>query len=419
VALLFGLAVTALALRGLQAIGLHPVAGLRAGRIPAERRRLVLFIPSMGIGGAQRQLVYFLEHLDPARWAPELVVLDVADKFFEPVVRALGVPITYLNRGPGFWMSGVVWRLARHLHAHPCHILHSWLHYAVALGSIAGGLVGVPVIVGSLRSERPGRFPWFYPKWQRGIDIVTAPLHATILANSNAVSEECRRWAFIRRDKLLTVYNGIAMEGPMPDRSRAHTLRAHLGLLQKGPLVGIVGRLSPEKDHATFLKAAALISRARPDARFLIVGEGPMYPRIELEIARLGLTGVVAMLGGRKDAQALIQALDVLVMTSTSEGFPNVILEAATGGTPVVATDAGGVAEVVLNGETGFVVPCGDEQAVSGRVLELISDPVLSREVAQAAWERVKACFSAEQSALAMQACYERDLSGAGKPTSR
>jgi len=74
---------------------------------------------------------------------------------------------------------------------------------------------------------------------------------------------------------------------------------------------------------------------------------------------------------------------------------------------------------VVLNGETGFVVPCGDERAVSGRVLDLLNDPVLSRQVAQAAWERVKACFSAEQAARAMQACYERDLSGAGKPASR
>src|SRR5207249_119758 len=116
------------------------------------------------------------------------------------------------------------------------------------------------------------------------------------------------------------------------------------------------------------LEAARLISRTRPDARFLIVGEGPMRSGIESEIVREGISNRVHVLGMRKDAQRLIQVLDVLVLTSTSEGLPNVLLEAAVAGTPVVTTAAGGAAEVVLDGETGFVVRVGDAGSIARRV---------------------------------------------------
>ena len=94
---LFGLAGIALVVGGLKALGLHPLRLMLARRLPTARRRVVLFIPSLGLGGAQRQLVCFLKHLDRNRWDPELVTLDVPDKFFEPEIRAPAVPFTYLN----------------------------------------------------------------------------------------------------------------------------------------------------------------------------------------------------------------------------------------------------------------------------------------------------------------------------------
>jgi glycosyltransferase involved in cell wall biosynthesis len=371
VAALFALAVLALPLSRLKAWGLYPAGRAQAGRSSSGAQRLLLFIPSMGMGGAQRQLLSFLTHLDRAMWEPELVTLDVADKFFEQAVRDLQVPVVYLNPRQDFWMVEVVWRLFRHLRRQPPVVLHSWLHYAVMLGAVAGTWAGVPVVIGSLRSQRPGRFPWFYPKWQRGMDILTAPLQTTLIANSNAVAEENRDWAFIPSHKLITVYNGIELE-PEPDaEARSGTLRDELGLPPGAPVVGIVGRLFPEKDHATFLRAAALIGRTHPEVRFLIVGDGVLRGRIEREIAGSGLDGTVLVLGARQDAPALIRLMDVLVLTSLTEGFPNVLLEAIRAATPIVTTAAGGAAEVVVDGQTGFVVPCGDAAAVAARVLDL------------------------------------------------
>lgn len=406
VALLFGLGAIALIVRQARPLG-RRLSGARHDGLPIAPRRVVLFIPSLGLGGAQRQLASYLKHIDRRQWAPEVVTLDTVDKFFEPAVQALSVPITSLNPDCVFWKVGVVWQLVRYLRANPGQVLHSWLHYAAALGAIAGTLAGVPTIIGSLRSERPGRFPWFYPKWQRGIDILTAPLQTLLLANSNAVREEHRRWAFVPDRKLLTVYNGVETdEMSLPDGVVLERLRTHLRLPAGSPCAGIVGRLSREKDHATFLRAASAIGRARSDVRFLIVGDGPMRYEIEADIKRLGMSEQVQVLGERTDALALIKLLDVLVLTSVSEGLPNVLLEAAVAGTPVVMTAAGGATEVVVDGETGFVVPCGDAEGIAGRVLELLSDGALRKRLIEASSDRVRKCFAANQTAITIQTCY-------------
>ncbi|MES4784875.1 MAG: hypothetical protein C4294_02590, partial [Nitrospiraceae bacterium] len=169
-------------------------------------------MPSLGLGGAQRQLISFLKHLDRARWTPEVVTLDTTDKFFAQLVQELNVPILYLDPHKTLWKFGIICQLIRHLYDNPCVVLHSWLHYAVAFGAVAGSIAGIPVVVGSFRSERPSRFPWFYPKWQRTIDVLTGPMSTCFIANSNAVREENRRWAFIPRQKLITIYNGIDTE---------------------------------------------------------------------------------------------------------------------------------------------------------------------------------------------------------------
>jgi glycosyltransferase involved in cell wall biosynthesis len=371
--------------------------------------RVVLFIPSLGVGGAQRQLLIYLSRMDRARWTPELVTLNMPDKFFEEGIRALGVPVTYLNPAQEYWMCGIVWRLVRHLRSNPAMVVHAWLHFAAMLGAIAGALAGTPVIIGSFRSERPGRFPWFYRKWQRAVDILTAPLHTTLIANSDAVRQDHQEWAWVAPSKLVTIYNGIDAI-PDPTEAQVEALRRELGLHPDTPLVGIVGRLSLEKDHRTFLDAARFVLNRRPDARFLIVGEGPLRRQIEADIERWGLPETVKVLGERKDALAIIRLLDVLVLTSRSEGFPNVLLEAAMVGTAVVTTAAGGAAEVVDDGRTGFVVPCRNSWAVGERVLQLLTKPDMRSRFADAARRRAEALFSAAQAGAATEACYRDGL---------
>ncbi|CAI4033182.1 membrane protein of unknown function [Nitrospira tepida] len=407
IAVLFVLAGLALLLRGLASLGLHPVKWVIEKRLPTGRRRVVLHIPSLGLGGAQRQLAIFLERIDRSLWDVEVVTVDALDKFFEPTIREQNITIHYLNPHCQLYEVGLVWQLVRYLYRRPCHVLHSWLHFSVAIGAVAGTLVGIARIIGSIRSEQPARFPWFFPPWQRAIDIVTAPLQTVIIANSNAVRHENQQWAFLPERKMVTIYNGINVQDIrplLPEQERQ--LREELHLPQGTPVVGIVGRLSPEKDHITFLRAARFVIDVMPTAVFVVVGGGPLHDAIRAEIAALGLEGCVVMTGERRDVLYLIQLMDILVLTSTSEGLPNVLLEAAVCGVPTVTCAAGGASEVVVHGETGFVVPCKDPRSVADRVLDLIRDRALRQKFIDAAKARTRILFSAERFAASVEGCY-------------
>jgi glycosyltransferase involved in cell wall biosynthesis len=408
VAGLFSLAAVALMLHGLGSLGLNPIKLLTARRLPTGRKKLVLHIPSLGLGGAQRQLAIFLEQMDRSQWDVEVVTVDAVDKFFEPAVRSLGVSIHYLSPHCQLYEVGLVWQLVRYLYRNPCHVLHSWLHFSAATGAISGTFVGIPGIIGSIRSGRPDRFPWFYPPWQRGIDIMTAPLQTLVIANSEAVRAENQKWALMPDRKMVTIYNGIdtrPIQTLLPEEERR--LREEFGVSQARAIVGIVGRLHLEKDHATFLRAARLVNDQMPTVAFLIVGGGPLHDVIRAEISALGLQDRVVMTGERQDVLALIQLMDVLVLTSTTEGLPNVLLEAAACGVPVVTTDAGGAAEVVADGETGFVARCHDHSGIAGWIVKLMRDRSLRRRFGNAARVRVQAMFSADRFAAAVQACYD------------
>jgi glycosyltransferase involved in cell wall biosynthesis len=406
VAMLFTLAGLAYLLRGISKL-FAKNSRMADGGIAAGGQRVILFIPSLGMGGAQRQLLSYLKHMDRSRWNPEVVTMKTLDSFFVAEFQSLGIPVTFFRWGCRFEHVGIVWQLISYLRRRPCAVLHSWLHYAVAIGAIAGGLVGVPLIVGSLRSERPGRFPWFYPRWQRAIDVLTGPLQTTVIANSRAVQEDNQRWAFLPNDKLVTIYNGIEINGfPFLDDREKAQLKMDLGLPPHESVVGIVGRLFPEKDHATFLSAAERVLHTMGNTIFLIVGDGSLRAWVEAEIKRRGLTDRVLVLGERRDAKQIMQILDVLVLTSVSEGLPNVLLEGAVSGVPTVTTAAGGAAEVVIDGETGYVVPCGDWKQVGDRIVALLQDPLLRKRFGEAATGRMSACFDPHTVARMIEGTY-------------
>ena len=250
-------------------------------------------------------------------------------------------------------------------------------------------------------------FPWFYPKWQRAIDVLSGPLQTTIIANSRAVQEDNRRWAFFPNDKLVTIYNGIETDGfPFLDDAEKAQLKAKLGLPPHDGVVGIVGRLFPEKDHTTFLAAAQRVLQTMGKAVFLIVGDGSLRSWVESEIKRRGMTDRVLVLGERRDAKQIMQILDVLVLTSVSEGLPNVLLEGAVSGVATVTTAAGGAAEVVINGETGYVAPCGDWKQVGDQIVALLNDPQLRTQFGDAAKRRMSVCFEPNKIARMIEATY-------------
>ena len=142
-----------------------------------------------------------------------------------------------------------------------------------------------------------------------------------------------------------------------------------------GPLVTLVARLGSEKDFDTFLRAVCHVRAAIASARFVIVGEGRQRPMIEARIAELGLREAVTLTGYRSDIPEIMGATDVFCLTSTSESFGNVLVEAMAAGVPCVSTDCGGPADIITDGVDGYLVPVGDAEAVARAIVSILDDP--------------------------------------------
>jgi len=167
----------------------------------------------------------------------------------------------------------------------------------------------------------------------------------------------------------------------------------------------VVANLWPVKDHRTLVEAAALVRRRIPDVRFALVGDGPERGYLERRIGELGLGDAVHLLGTRYDVPAILARAAAFCLPSRAEGLSNALMEAMAAGLPVVATDAGGNAELVQHGGTGFAVPVGGAGGMAGRLVELLSDAGRARDMGR----RGRACAERELSLDRKQAAY-RDL---------
>jgi glycosyltransferase involved in cell wall biosynthesis len=191
-----------------------------------------------------------------------------------------------------------------------------------------------------------------------------------------------RRWCLIG--------NGFDLAAFRPDGSAREGVRAELGLSAATPLIGLVARWDPNKDHATFLAAAARVARERPDVHFLMIGEGVTRGNAQLQglLGEPDLGSRVHLLGLRSDMTSLTAALDIAACTSLGEGFPNVVGEAMAAGVPCVTTDVGDAAQLVEDAR--LVVPRRDPGALAAVWLQLLSmEPAARRELGMAGRARI------------------------------
>lgn len=194
---------------------------------------------------------------------------------------------------------------------------------------------------------------------------------------------------------VAVLYNGIDTAA-WRRSGGAPVLRKELGVAGDGLLVGTVARITPEKDLGTFYEVARRVAQKLPGTRFVIVGDGygDELARARAEVARLGLEEVVHFTGHRNDLRDVYLSFDLFLMTSLTEGLPNTLLEAMALGVPSVATDVGGVAELLLDGEGGFVAPARDVEALTRRVLELLGTPEMRERFSQQCRERIEGHFT-------------------------
>jgi glycosyltransferase involved in cell wall biosynthesis/protein-tyrosine-phosphatase len=326
-------------------------------------------------------------------------------------LRRLGVPVSVVDEGRNSAVRILV-ALTRLLRTQSVDIVHTHRYKDTVLGGLAARLAGVPGLVRTIHGQTEPMRGWARAKFRlyEGLDrLALASFADRIIAVSGRMSEGLQASGY-GAATVVHIHNGVDLGKIRLTRARDQ-MRRELGVAPGAPLIGTVGRLSPVKGHAGFLRAARLILDEERDARFLLVGDGPLRGELLAAARRLGLESACLFTGPRLDVYDLVAAMDVFVLPSLNEGLPMALLEAMALGRPVVATAVGGVPEVVAHEATGLLVAVDDERAMADACLALTRDPVRAQALGARGWRRVQETFSHERCGLALVDTY-RSLTG-------
>lgn len=367
--------------------------------------RLLHLITDLDVGGAEMMLYKLLCGLDRAAFAAE--VLSLTD--IGPLgtrIRELGVPVHALGLRRGLPDPRALARLVRRLSHDLPDVVQTWMYHADLLGGLAAKLAGGIPVVWNMRQSN------LSPSVNRRRTLLVVRacarlsrwLPARVVCGSQAARQAHARLGY-DATKMCIIPNGFDLTAFVPDAGARRSVRHELGLADDAVLIGLVARFDPQKDHRTFVEAAALLRRQQPAVHFVLCGDGVTWQNEALAgwIAAAGLRERCHLLGRRDDVPGLTAALDVATSSSIGEGFPNAVGEAMACGVPCVVTAVGDSAAVV--GPTGVVVPPRDPPALAAGWRALLAlGPAGRRCLGQAARRRIAERFSLP----AVVAQYER-----------
>ena len=307
-----------------------------------------------------------------------------------PLVNILsesGIPLTRLprlSRVDPILFSGM-FRLIRR---DPPQVVHTHLFKSDFHGRLAARLAGVPVVVSTLHNADA----WAKSRLLGSLYGQTARFADKLIAVSDEVRDYHIAHSGIPSGKIDVIENGVDVKKFTGKQDAGKRVRAEFGIAQDAILFGIIGRLKPQKDHVTFLNAAAEISKLSPGARFLVVGDGPLRPELESLASQLGLLPALIFAGVRDDIPGVLAALDVLVFSSRWEGLPVTLLEGMAASKPIVATAVDGINGVAE--KCALLVPAGDSLALANACQKLALDQNLRACLGNAGFERVAKNYS-------------------------
>ncbi|HUY35268.1 MAG TPA: glycosyltransferase [Pirellulales bacterium] len=350
-------------------------------------KRILQIIPTLDRSGAEKQLSLLAAGLPHDEFEIHVCALTRGGPL-EADLRAAGVPVTLIGKRLKI-DPAAYWRLKRHITSLRPELVHTWLFAANAYGRAAALASGVRKIVAGERCVDPWKV-WH----ELAIDRWLARRTDRIVVNSSGVSDFYARQG-IAAGKFALIPNGIV---PLPPStvSRAELL-AELELPADTRLIGAVGRLWPQKRIKDLIWATDLLKVIRDDVHLLVIGDGPHRVRLERFRRQVEIEDRVHFLGHRADVPRFLRHFDVVWLASEYEGLPNVIMEAMAAGVPVVASDIPGNRDLVVPGQTGFLVPLGDRAAFARQTRVLLDDAELAGRFGAAGRERVLREFSIER----------------------
>lgn len=352
--------------------------------------------------------------LESGRCNVSVATLDRSGILLEEIER-LG-----LNEVPEFRLNSFydphfirqVERFARYLKKHEIDVVHTHDFYTNVFGMAAAALARVPVRIAS-RRESANR-----PASHRFVERCAYRLAHAVVANCEEVRQQLLKEG-VPAQKVRTIHNGFELARVQPPQAERNEILRSLNLPEAARYVTIMANMrahvrSPDpicfKDHSTFLRAAKRVQETVPEAAFIIAGEGELKQATQDLAQTLGIAERTFFVGRCQDVGALLSISDVGVLSSTSEGFSNAILEYMAAGRPVVSTDVGGAREAIVHGETGYLVPAGNHELMAEHIISLLLQPQNARSMGERGRQRVSDKFSSLKQVQNIESLYNELL---------
>jgi len=362
---------------------------------------LILFvIDGLEFGGGERTFLQLIRGLPCERYGIQVATSPEGD-FFK-ILTEMGIAVVPLDLKNRLNFNNIK-RLSEIIREREINIVHSQGGRADFYARIATrrlkpkvkvvNTVAMPVKgydVGSLRKGVYRFFDWFSERYVDRFIVVSEVLRETLLSSYR-----------IQPDKVIKIYNGIELDEYRPNGkkviSHKSEVRREFGLSKDVPVIGAIGRMVWQKGFEYLIECIPEIVRTYPDAKILIVGDGPLRERLGALSEELGVRDNVIFTGFRSDIKEIFSAVDLFVVPSLLEGFPMVTLEAMAMSKPIVATRINGITEQITDGVDGILVPPKDPTALAKAVIQVLNDREFAKTMGLAAREKVEQDFSVEK----------------------
>ena len=359
-------------------------------------------------GGPENQIVNHCALMNPNKW--NMVVCSFLEgrpknELLDHAAR-LNLKTATLYTGSAY-NPFVVLELARLLKQEKPDLIVAHGYRPLILSILLKPFYKVPIIVYSRGFTAENLKIRLYGKLYR----TTMRLSDLILAVSEGHKRILRDYG-LASDKIQVIHNAVSVDAfqnsKMVDQGKE--VFRKLNVPDESALVVSAGRLSPEKGHRYLVEAIGMLQGSSNKTHFVFCGEGPCQKELEKQSKDLGISGICHFVGFRRDLKEIFQAMDLMVLPSLTEGLPNVVLEAFACAKPVVATDVGGVPEIVEDGINGILVPPKRSDLLAGVIKDCLAAPEKRRLMGEAGYQKVKSDFTFESQAQKLEAIYNEVL---------
>lgn len=372
-------------------------------------------ITRMDWGGSPDVLRVICQKLDPEKYdlsifigrtiAPTLKTQAFLAEFKERItfIPELKREISFLDDLSAFW------KLLSIFKKEDFDLVHTHTAKAGALGRLAARLAGVKAVIHTPHGHNfYGYFNWFFSRWIIIIEKILTGFSDKIIVLTQLEKIDYRKFGVANEDKTILVYMGLELDKFIP--GNIDKIKNSLKIGSQAKVIGFVGRLEEIKGADFFVQAAGLCLKTNPRAKFTLAGEGSLRRKLEEKVNSAGFKEQIIFLGWREDVADIMGILDILVLPSLNEAVGIVLIEAQSLGVPVIASNVGGIPEMINPGESGILIPPADPEALASAINHLLADPQRLQNMSLAAKTWVKDRFKAEQMVAKIIDIYQQVL---------